>query len=36
VHTSTVTVAIMPEVDDVNIQIDPKDIQMDTYAASSA
>jgi peptide chain release factor 1 len=26
----------MPEVDDVNIQIDPKDIQMDTYAASSA
>jgi len=36
VHTSTVTVAIMPEVDDVDIVIDPKDITIDTYAASSA
>ncbi len=36
VHTSTVTVAIMPEVEDVDIVIDPKDIEMDTYAASSA
>lgn len=36
VHTSTVTVAIMPEAEDVDIQIDPKDIQMDTFAASSA
>lgn len=36
VHTSTVTVAIMPEVDDVEIKIDPKDITIDTYAASSA
>lgn len=36
VHTSTVTVAIMPEAEDLDIQIDPKDITMDTYAASSA
>lgn len=36
VHTSTVTVAIMPEAEDVDIVIDPKDIEMDTYAASSA
>lgn len=36
VHTSTVTVAIMPEVEDVEFKIDPKDIEMDTYAASSA
>ena len=36
VHTSTVTVAIMPEVDDIDIKIDPKDIQMDTYAGSSS
>jgi len=27
-----VTVAIMPEAQDVDIKIDPKDIQMDTYA----
>ena len=25
IHTSTMTVAIMPEVDDVEVQIDPKD-----------
>lgn len=36
VHTSTVTVAIMPEAEDVDIVLDPKDIEMDTYAASSA
>jgi peptide chain release factor 1 len=36
VHTSTVTVAIMPEVEDVDVKIDMKDIEMDTYAASSA
>jgi len=36
VHTSTVTVAIMPEVDDVSVQIDPKDIVLDTYAGSSS
>lgn len=36
VHTSTVTVAIMPEAEDVDIVIDPHDITIDTYAASSA
>jgi peptide chain release factor 1 len=36
IHTSTVTVAAMPEVDDVEITIDPNDVEMDTFAASSA
>lgn len=36
VHTSTITVAIMPEAEDVDITINPNDVQMDTYAASSA
>jgi peptide chain release factor 1 len=36
VHTSTVTVAVMPEVDDVEITVDPNDVEMDTFAASSS
>ena len=36
VHTSTVTVAIMPEVDDVSVNLDPKDVTLDTYAWSSS
>lgn len=36
VHTSTVTVAIMPEAEDVDLKIDPKDVEMDTYAGSSS
>lgn len=36
VHTSTVTVAVVPEVEDVNIVIEEKDVEMDTYAASSS
>lgn len=36
VHTSTITVAIMPEVENVEFHIDPNDVQMDTYAASSS
>lgn len=36
VHTSTVTVAIMPEVENVDFHIDPKDVEMDTYAGSTA
>lgn len=36
VHTSTVTVAVMPEVEDVEIEINPSDVEMDTFAASSA
>lgn len=30
VHTSTVTVAIMPEVEEVDIKIDPKDLKIET------
>lgn len=36
VHTSTATVAIMPEVDDVEITIDPKDIEMSTARSGGA
>jgi len=36
IHTSTVTVAVMPEVDDVEVDLDPNDVEMDTFAASSA
>lgn len=36
IHTSTVTVAVMPEVDDVEIEINPKDIRIDTFRASGA
>lgn len=36
VHTSTITVAIMPEAEEVDVTINPADIVMDTYAASSA
>jgi len=33
VHTSTVTVAAMPEVEEIDIKIDPKDIRIDTFLA---
>ena len=36
IHTSTATVAIMPEVDDVDVQIDPKDIEMHAARSSGA
>lgn len=36
VHTSTATVAIMPEVDEVEVQIDPKDIEMTTARSGGA
>ncbi|KAL6769806.1 PRFA1 [Auxenochlorella protothecoides x Auxenochlorella symbiontica] len=36
VHTSTATMAIMPEVDEVDVQIDPKDIDISTARASGA
>lgn len=34
VHTSAVTVAVMPQVDEVQIAIDPKDIRIDTFCSS--
>ena len=34
VHTSTITVAVMPEAEDVDIQIDEKDIRIDVMRAS--
>jgi peptide chain release factor 1 len=36
IHTSTVTVAVMPEVDDVEIDINSKDLRIDTFRASGA
>ena len=34
IHTSAVTVAVMPQVDDVEIEIEAKDIRVDTYCSS--
>ena len=36
IHTSTVTVAVLPEVDDVEVEINPKDLQIDTYRSGGA
>ncbi len=36
VHTSSATVAVLAEVDDVEIEIDPNDLQIDVYRASGA
>ena len=36
IHTSAATVAILPEAEDVDIQIDMKDIRVDVYRASGA
>ena len=36
IHTSTVTVAVLPEVEEVEVQINPADLQIDTYRASGA
>ncbi|KAJ1456541.1 hypothetical protein M885DRAFT_554751 [Pelagophyceae sp. CCMP2097] len=36
VHTSTATIAIMPQVDDVEVTIDPKDIDMSTARSGGA
>lgn len=36
VHTSTATVAVMPECDEVDINIDPKDIEMSTMRSGGA
>jgi peptide chain release factor 1 len=34
VHTSTITVAVMPEADEVEIKLDPKDLRIDTFCSS--
>lgn len=36
IHTSTVTVAVLPEVEDVDIEINPADLRIDVYRASGA
>ena len=36
IHTSTATVAVLPEAEDVEIEINPNDIKIDTYRASGA
>ncbi len=36
VHTSTATVAVLPEMEEVDVQIDPADIEMQVYRASGA
>lgn len=34
IHTSTATVAVLPEVDDVEVQINPEDLRFDVFRAS--
>jgi peptide chain release factor 1 len=34
IHTSTATVAVLPEAEDVEVQIDPNDLQIDVYRSS--
>ncbi|HXT68523.1 MAG TPA: peptide chain release factor 1 [Vicinamibacterales bacterium] len=34
IHTSTSTVAVLPEAEEVDIQIDPKDLRVDTFCSS--
>ena len=36
IHTSTATVAVMPEVEEVDVHIDQKDLRIDTYCSSGA
>ena len=36
IHTSTVTVAVLPEAEDVEVEINPADLQIDTFRASGA
>jgi peptide chain release factor 1 len=36
IHTSTVTVAVLPEATEVEIKVDAKDLKIDTYRASGA
>ena len=34
IHTSTATVAVLPEAEDVDVQLDPNDLQIDVYRSS--
>ena len=36
IHTSTATVAVLPEVDDVEVEINPADLKVDTFRSSGA
>ncbi|MBD97958.1 MAG: peptide chain release factor 1 [Candidatus Marinamargulisbacteria bacterium] len=36
IHTSAVSVAVLPEADDVDVTLNPKDLRVDTYRASGA
>lgn len=36
IHTSAATVAVLPEAEEIDLQIDPMDIKIDTYRASGA
>ena len=36
IHTSTVTVAVLPEMEEVDVQINPADLQIDTFRSSGA
>ena len=36
IHTSTVTVAVLPQVEDVNVEINEKDLKIDTYRSGGA
>jgi len=36
IHTSAVTVAVMPEAEEIDIQINPDDLKIDTFRSSSA
>ena len=36
IHTSTVTVAVLPEMDEVDFEINPADLQIDTFRSSGA
>ncbi|MCP4225472.1 MAG: peptide chain release factor 1 [Actinomycetia bacterium] len=36
IHTSSATVTVLPEADEVEVEIDPNDLQIDTYRSSGA
>ena len=36
IHTSAATIAVMPEAEEVEVEIDPDDLEIDTYRSSSA